>query len=742
MAYEDNGLRDHLLDHIADYITANNGNLGKKTGPQMIRCILPGHNDSGPSFRYYPDTRSFYCYGCRRGGNLIDLIGYMEGKDNKEAYQEAIRLYGYLYPDLVEGGPLKTPYSASESGKGAIYQKEATEAPRPIRRAINGDSEERARERAEDIKNALEEMALARKEVEEGRAAEAKAYLEGRGLNYDFAAARGIGYINGRIYYPGQYPGGFFYIKKTTRKAQPKALISKGEGIASILNASYLEDPTADYVFIVEGPEDMLSIEQYGHPAVAVSASLIQKIFELIDQGHYYKDPNRFFIISMDPDQAGRTASADLVKGLNERGIRAVAVDISGTHKDPNDNLTKGGEDNFRNTLGEAIEKAAAMAQAEEEPIAGSEPGPIEAGKEKEQRRKDHEKNRASERLPAMLEKTEARRDEPQIGTGFKTLDKALGGGIEPGLYILGAEPSTGKTTLALQMADYIAAKGNDVLFFTTEMGPDTLMARSLSRLSHKAGGNKDGLSAREILNGYKLGYVGNEKGEEEVIRTEYSLEERQNLTVAIEKYSAYSPRIYYIDIEEGLTYKAISREVEKHLELEGGKPFIVIDYLQMLTPDNPRLDFRLNLDAAIKGLKRLCNGHGLSILAVSSVNRAAYGTDAKMSAYKETSQIEYQAEVLMALQPQGAGSIEEGTEADMEDHRAQAIRSLELKILKARDGETGGVINLSYYAKYNTFEDNGPGKRGNTRTTNKPFNNKKQYGKKSFTEYNLAPKK
>lgn len=728
MAYEDNGLRDRLLDHIADYITANGGNLGKKTGRQMIRCILPGHNDSGPSFCYYPATRSFYCFGCRRGGNLIDLIGHMEGLGGKEAYKKAIELYGHLYPGLDNARAIISPYNALKSEKGITTQKQGAEAPKGISEGLEGTSEEEALATAQAEEKAKADMAIARKNVEEGQAAEAKAYLEGRGLSYDHAVAWGIGYKDGRVYYPGPYPGGYFLIKKTTRKAEPKGLIATGVKAAP-LNASLLEDQGADYIFLVEGPEDMLSIEQYGHPAMAVSTSHINRIFNLIDQGHYYRDPKRFFIVSMDADQAGRTASADLVKGLRERGIKAVAVNITGDYKDPNEALTKGGEEAFRDTLAKALEEAAATAQTQE---AG--PPPEDPGLEERLR---HEANRASERLPAFLEKASGKAREQELGTGFTTLDRVLGGGIYPGLYILGAEPSTGKTTLALQIADHIAANGKDVLFFTTEMAPDTLMARSLSRHSFKAGKGENGLSAREIMNGYKLDYIGNEKGETEKVMTAYSKEEATNLDMAIAQYSEYSPRIYYIDQEEGLTYRAITDIVNKHIELEGGKPFIVLDYIQMLTPDKPGQDFRLSLDAAIKGLKRLCNSNGLSVLAISSVNRAAYGTDAKMSAYKETSQIEYQAEVLLALQPQGAGLNEDGTEKDMEDHRLQPVRDLELKLLKARDGETGGLINFSYHAKYNTFEDRGLGVRASKNGNKKPEYRGKG-SKKSFTDVKL----
>lgn len=36
------------------------------------RCSLPGHEEKTGSLYVYPDTRSFYCFGCNRGGDVIE----------------------------------------------------------------------------------------------------------------------------------------------------------------------------------------------------------------------------------------------------------------------------------------------------------------------------------------------------------------------------------------------------------------------------------------------------------------------------------------------------------------------------------------------------------------------------------------------------------------------------------------------------------------------------------------------
>ena len=65
---------------------------------KIVVCC-PLHDEDTPSFRYYEGTSSFYCFGCQRGGDIVELHRYFAEKHNgtKPTRDEAIAfLYDYF----------------------------------------------------------------------------------------------------------------------------------------------------------------------------------------------------------------------------------------------------------------------------------------------------------------------------------------------------------------------------------------------------------------------------------------------------------------------------------------------------------------------------------------------------------------------------------------------------------------------------------------------------------------------
>lgn len=58
---------------IADYVGRYTRLRPLANGRLVGRCPLPGHNDSTPSFWVYPESRSWFCFGCNSGGDVFDF---------------------------------------------------------------------------------------------------------------------------------------------------------------------------------------------------------------------------------------------------------------------------------------------------------------------------------------------------------------------------------------------------------------------------------------------------------------------------------------------------------------------------------------------------------------------------------------------------------------------------------------------------------------------------------------------
>jgi hypothetical protein len=63
------------------------------------RCPLPDHEDRSPSFVVYPGNGGWWCFGCLRGGDVIDLARFAWGIDRADvAAAEVLMGFGHEVP--------------------------------------------------------------------------------------------------------------------------------------------------------------------------------------------------------------------------------------------------------------------------------------------------------------------------------------------------------------------------------------------------------------------------------------------------------------------------------------------------------------------------------------------------------------------------------------------------------------------------------------------------------------------
>lgn len=311
-----------------------------------------------------------------------------------------------------------------------------------------------------------------------------------------------------------------------------------------------------------------------------------------------------------------------------------------------------------------------------------------------EQKKQLYLNNSTEKQLESFLEGIKDESLVKPIPTGFKLLDETLNGGIKQGLYAIGAISSLGKTTLVHQIADNLALDGHDVLFFSLEMDRFQMLSKSLSRLSYQIAEeegkdtDKFALCHSDIVQAYKL------KGKQV-----------EMLDKAVETYKAnYARNIRY---EYGAkSGEEIARVVDNHIKYTEKKPIVIVDFLQYVK--GTKQDARMATNENVAILKDLVVQHGIPVILISSFNRSSYKTQASMESFKESGEIEYISDVLIGLQLKDCQGEGNDIQIEIDKAKAKPVRSVELKLLKQRDGIATKTINFEYKPRFNYFKEIG----------------------------------
>lgn len=284
--------------------------------------------------------------------------------------------------------------------------------------------------------------------------------------------------------------------------------------------------------------------------------------------------------------------------------------------------------------------------------------------------------------------------------TGFESLDKALGGGFSSRLYVLGAGSSLGKTTLAAQMADQIAASGKPVLFVTIEQSGREIVVKSLSRIMTGLGAST---TADELEDREKRGQWDDEK--------------LSKFDMARTMYYQIAENLHMMQGSGQPTANDIRVAVERISADTGKPPVVFVDYLQLLTSENEWDDDKRTTDRNITALKQIARDLEAPVFVISSLNRSGYNSTVGMGSFKESGGIEYGADVLMGLQPRGIKNVisREALESKkqskaaeiIDESKKQSVRPVELVILKNRMGTVPREpIPFTFYPAYSTLTE------------------------------------
>ena len=273
--------------------------------------------------------------------------------------------------------------------------------------------------------------------------------------------------------------------------------------------------------------------------------------------------------------------------------------------------------------------------------------------------------------------------------TGFPVLDK-LSNGLYAGLYVIAATSSLGKTTLALQVADNLAAAGHDILFFSLEQSRLELVTKSFSRLLKQE--NNESVSSLTLRTGA----------------------DSNSLQAAAKLYkSKIGDRMNIIEGNFGCNIDYISAYVREYISKNGTSPIIFVDYLQILQPsaEVKASTTRESIDQTVTALKRLSRDYGLTVFIISSVNRANYMQPIDFESLKESGGIEYTADVVWGLQLQCLDEEKFTKQNNLKEKRdrikeakAESPRQIKLVCLKNRYGISNFDCDFAYYPECDLY--------------------------------------
>jgi replicative DNA helicase len=259
------------------------------------------------------------------------------------------------------------------------------------------------------------------------------------------------------------------------------------------------------------------------------------------------------------------------------------------------------------------------------------------------------------------------------VPTGFYDLDE-LTAGLQPAeMIVVGARPSMGKTSLALNIAQHVCMGSNQlksrtpVGFFSIEMTAKQLALRLLCSV------------ARIDLKKARSGYL-----------SDHDRGRLVNITGQF-----YEAKLF-IDDSSSISVLDLKAKARR-LKREFGIGLLIIDYLQLIQA-GVRADNREQEIAYIsRQLKALAKDLNIPIIVLSQLSRPQKGQEEKrpvLSDLRESGAIEQDADMVVFIHKENSGQNSEG----------HPQFKYELIVAKQRNGPTDNV-DVVFRREYTTFE-------------------------------------
>ncbi len=279
--------------------------------------------------------------------------------------------------------------------------------------------------------------------------------------------------------------------------------------------------------------------------------------------------------------------------------------------------------------------------------------------------------------MPALIDQIDEWHANPGglrgLPTGFDSFDSKTGG-LRPGdLVVVAGRPSMGKTTLAVNMAEYAALKADvkaSVVIFSMEMPSEQLMTRMLASVG------------RVSLGHIRSGQIS----DEDWPRISGAAGQLSEARIFIDETPALTPT----------ELRARARRVKR----EHGLGLVIVDYLQLMQVPGTKENRATEIAEISRGLKALAKELAVPVIALSQLNRGVeQRADKKpvMSDLRESGAIEQDADMILLIYRE-----------EVYDKNTTKKGMAEIDLAKHRNGETGTFV-LTFQGQYSRFVNYAP---------------------------------
>jgi len=254
------------------------------------------------------------------------------------------------------------------------------------------------------------------------------------------------------------------------------------------------------------------------------------------------------------------------------------------------------------------------------------------------------------------------------VPTGFVDVDEMTRGLQAGDLVIVAARPSMGKTSLVLNIAQYVASLGDQVVgFFSLEMSKESLFLRLLT--------------SEAQIDGHRL--MSGAIGGNDYHRISHALEKLNSMKLFIDD----TANIGVLEM----------RAKSRRLQSEHGLSLLVVDYIQLMNGRGRFENRTLELASISRSLKGLAKELNVPIVVLSQLSRAPESRSdhrPQLSDLRESGALEQDADVVVLIYRDDVYN---------RDPNSPDAGTAELILAKQRNGPTG-VVKLAFLREQTRF--------------------------------------